>query len=136
MSGKNPPIDNWPRLLIRGSPYVAQGAAQAVEDAATLAIILSNVSSRNEVPQALLMYEAARKPRTDSIQCTAEQTRHALHLPDGQAQKDRDEKFKFVSQGGENPDRWGDLQVQSFLWGWDAERIAWEYMEKYKVGGV
>lgn len=117
------------------SPYVAQGAAQAVEDAATIAVVLSGVSSRDEVPQALLIYETARKSRTDSIQCTAEQTRHALHLPDGEVQKDRDEKFKYVCQGGENPDRWGDLQVQNFLWGWDAEKIAWEYMETYMVGG-
>lgn len=113
---------------------MAQGAAQAVEDAVTLAVVLSNVSSRDEVPQALLIYETIRKPRTDSIQCTAEQTRHALHLPDGEAQKDRDKKFKYVFQGGENPDRWGDLKVQSVLWGWDAEKIAWEYMEMYMAG--
>lgn len=37
------------------------------------------------------------------------------------------EKFECVVKGA-NPDRSGGLQVQNFLWGWDAEKIAWEYM--------
>lgn len=54
-------------LLTICRPYVAQGAAQAVEDAATLAIVLSNISSRGEIPKALVAYEIARKSRAESI---------------------------------------------------------------------
>lgn len=81
-----------------------------------------------------MIYEIARKSRTESIQSTAENTRDALHLPDGGVQRARDERFRCIYQGGENPDCWGDLQVQSFLWGWDAEKVAWDYMEMYMTG--
>jgi len=50
-------------------PYLAQGAAQAVEDGYVLADLLAQ--HRNDAPAALAAYEAARRPRTSRIQLHA-----------------------------------------------------------------
>jgi 2-polyprenyl-6-methoxyphenol hydroxylase-like FAD-dependent oxidoreductase len=47
--------DAWHPML----PYVAQGAAQAIEDGAVIGVVLSGVrsSSRQEIKNALLLYQ-------------------------------------------------------------------------------
>jgi 2-polyprenyl-6-methoxyphenol hydroxylase-like FAD-dependent oxidoreductase len=102
-------------------PYVAQGAAQAVEDAAVLGIVLSRITSKEEIPVALKAYEIARKERSEIVQDTAGHTRTILHMPDGEQQTKRDLAFANVKNGGENPDPWGDPAAQKFLWSFDAE---------------
>jgi 2-polyprenyl-6-methoxyphenol hydroxylase-like FAD-dependent oxidoreductase len=49
------------------TPYMAQGAATAIEDAAVLARCLDEVDGE-DIPAALSRYEAHRKPRTSRIQ--------------------------------------------------------------------
>jgi len=105
-------------------PYVAQGAAQAVEDAATLAVLLSSISDKSSIPQALRLYQIARKTRAEMVQDSAMKNRETLHMPDGPAQIERDAKFAKIFGGGENPDKWGDPRHQEFMWGWDAEETA------------
>jgi salicylate hydroxylase len=107
-------------------PYVAQGAAQAVEDAASLGVVLSSIKTKAEVPLALRAYETAQKARAEHIQQSCLTTRAALHLPDGPEQEARDQKFKAMSEGGASDDKWGDPQMQHFLWSWDAEEKAEE----------
>ncbi|KAH7311953.1 hypothetical protein BKA65DRAFT_530424 [Rhexocercosporidium sp. MPI-PUGE-AT-0058] len=105
-------------------PYVAQGAAQAVEDAATLGVVLSGMRSKSDVAPALAAYEHARKSRAETVQQLGPATRMALHLPDGPAQELRDASFKNLgSSGGQNLDKWGDASTQKYLWGWDAEQV-------------
>jgi salicylate hydroxylase/6-hydroxynicotinate 3-monooxygenase len=48
------------------TPYMAQGAAQSMEDAAVLARCV--VAARDDIPQAFRLYEAQRKPRTSRVQ--------------------------------------------------------------------
>jgi salicylate hydroxylase len=103
-------------------PYVAQGAAQAVEDAAVLGILLSKIVSKDDIPVALKAYELARKERAEKVQNTAGYTRTILHMPDGANQIRRDQAFANVVLGGENPDPWGDAAAQRFLWSFDAEQ--------------
>lgn len=110
-------------------PYVAQGAAQAVEDAATLAVLLSSLESAADIPQALRLYQIARKSRAEAIQGMSQTNRNTLHMPDGPEQQERDAKFAMISTGGENPDKWGDLTIQNFMWNWDAEKAAREVVE-------
>ncbi|OGM50559.1 salicylate hydroxylase, partial [Aspergillus bombycis] len=107
-------------------PYVAQGAAQAVEDAAALGILLSTISSKHEIPVALRAYENSRKQRAETVQQSGSANRITLHLPDGPEQQARDEQFRLSMTGGSNPDRWTDRETQTFLWGWDAEKAALE----------
>jgi salicylate hydroxylase/6-hydroxynicotinate 3-monooxygenase len=49
------------------TPYMAQGAATAMEDAAILARCLADVDG-DDIPGAFKRYEAHRKPRTLRIQ--------------------------------------------------------------------
>jgi 6-hydroxynicotinate 3-monooxygenase len=52
------------------TPYMAQGAAMAIEDAAVLSRCLSGVD-RDGVSEALLRFEATRKPRTSRVQLSS-----------------------------------------------------------------
>jgi salicylate hydroxylase len=103
-------------------PYVAQGAAQAVEDAAVLGNVLSRITSKDDIHVALKAYELARKERAEKVQSTAGYTRTILHYPDGSDQVMRDKAFAAVATGGQNPDMWGDPAAQRFLWSFDVEK--------------
>lgn len=94
-------IDTFTRL-----PYVAQGAAQAIEDVGALSVALNQFSGLEELPLSILLktYELARKSRAENVADTGGATRSVLHLFDGAEQRARDEKFRAVAQGGENPD--------------------------------
>ncbi|KAB8224127.1 hypothetical protein BDV33DRAFT_227496 [Aspergillus novoparasiticus] len=117
-------------------PYVAQGAAQAVEDAAALGVLLSTISSKHEIPIALRAYEKSRKQRAETVQQSGSANRITLHLPDGPEQQARDEQFRLSMTGGSNPDRWADRETQNFLWGWDAEKVALEAWNEVRDGNV
>ncbi|KAJ5612033.1 Monooxygenase FAD-binding [Penicillium lagena] len=104
-------------------PYVAQGAAQAVEDAAALGVVLSSITSHRDIPRALQVYEKSRKQRAETVQQSGSENRITLHLPDGPEQKARDEQFR-ASARGKTPDKWSDRETQKFFWGWDAGKAA------------
>jgi salicylate hydroxylase len=70
-------------------PFMAQGAAQAIEDGATLATCLSRTAAQN-VSDALRRYEAFRLPRASRVQALSEINKTRFHLPDGPAQQARD----------------------------------------------
>jgi salicylate hydroxylase/6-hydroxynicotinate 3-monooxygenase len=52
------------------TPYMAQGAAMAIEDAAVLSRCLDGVA-RDEIPNAFRRFEASRKDRTARVQQTS-----------------------------------------------------------------
>lgn len=54
------------------TPYMAQGAAMAIEDAAIMSRCLADVD-RDGIEAALRRYEATRKPRTSKMQFTSRQ---------------------------------------------------------------
>ena len=70
-------------------PFMGQGAAQAIEDAATLAACLKEVGER-DVPGALALYERLRLPRASRLQAMSHDNKTRFHLPDGPAQRERD----------------------------------------------
>lgn len=49
-------------------PYLAQGAGSALEDGATLGVLLSKAGRREDVPELLKLYEQLRKPRSSALQ--------------------------------------------------------------------
>jgi salicylate hydroxylase len=61
-------------------PFMAQGAAQAIENGATLAACLSKVASR-DLPEAFCRYEALRLPRASRLQAMSEANKTRFHLP-------------------------------------------------------
>jgi salicylate hydroxylase len=69
-------------------PMMAQGAAQSVEDGAALASLLKAMP--DDVPGALVRYEALRKPRATRLQEASAANRKRFHLQDGPEQQARD----------------------------------------------
>jgi salicylate hydroxylase len=91
------PLPRWSRgaVTLLGDaahpmlPFGAQGAAQAIEDAAVLAACLS-AADRHGVPAALARYESARRDRTARVQAISRANGRRFHLPDGPQQQARD----------------------------------------------
>ena len=69
-------------------PFMAQGAAQSIEDGAALASLLKAMPG--DVPCALQRYEALRKPRATRLQEASAANRIRFHLHDGPEQQKRD----------------------------------------------
>jgi salicylate hydroxylase len=59
-------------------PFIAQGAAMAIEDAAVLAASLA--AAPNELAAAMRRYEAARGPRNARVQRIARRNGTVYHL--------------------------------------------------------
>jgi salicylate hydroxylase len=80
-----PPMPTWGkgRVSLLGDachpmlPFMAQGSAMAIEDAAVLANCLTHAS---DVPTGLQRYEALRKPRTAQVQNTSRRNARVFHM--------------------------------------------------------
>ena len=72
-------------------PFFAQGAAQALEDAAVLAGCLRDSSA--PVCEALQRYERIRRPRATHVQLMSRGRELENHLPDGPEQEARDARL-------------------------------------------
>jgi salicylate hydroxylase len=91
-----PPLARWStgRVTLLGDashpmlPFMAQGAAQAIEDGATLATWLAGAGA--DIAAALRRYEALRIPRTSRVQALSTSQKTRYHLPDGLPQQRRD----------------------------------------------
>jgi len=86
---------------------------QSIEDAFVLAKCLTGVDD-TAVPAALRHYEEMRKPRASQVQERARQNGSTFHLPDGEAQRQRD--AHLAAAGGSNP-----LLASAWLYGHDVE---------------
>jgi salicylate hydroxylase len=75
-------------------PFMAQGACQAIEDAAVLAACLRLVP---EPARALRHYEDLRRERTAAVQLAARRNETLFHLPDGPEQEARDRQLAATS---------------------------------------
>jgi salicylate hydroxylase len=89
------PLPRWSagRVTLLGDachpmlPFMGQGAAQAIEDGATLAACLRKV---DDVATALQLYEKLRLPRASRLQNMSQTNKTRFHLPDGPEQQQRD----------------------------------------------
>lgn len=84
-----------------------QGAAQSIEDGATLAAILS--MKGDDIPAALRRYEEMRKPRATRLQEASAGNRVRFHLPDGPEQETRDAAMAIG----------GDRSLDNIAWLYD-----------------
>jgi hypothetical protein len=48
-------------------PYLAQGANSAIEDGATIGLLLGKITSKSQIPQALQMFQTMRKARGETV---------------------------------------------------------------------
>lgn len=76
-------------------PFMAQGACQAIEDAAVLGRCLDD-AGRTGVTAALRRYEDNRRERTATVQRLSWRNRDVFHLPDGEQQQARDAAFARI----------------------------------------
>jgi salicylate hydroxylase len=93
-------------------PFFAQGAGQAIEDAAALAACLS--AEADDPGRALARYERVRAPRASRVQEASRGRIAHHHLPDGPEQLARDAAF-----AGEDP-----LSHNDWIYAYDAEQAA------------
>jgi salicylate hydroxylase len=93
------PLERWSagRVTLLGDachpmlPFMAQGAAMAIEDGATLAECLALAG--DDAPEALRRYEAVRIPRVTRLQTLSTENKTRFHLPDGREQEERDARM-------------------------------------------
>ncbi|KAF3345841.1 hypothetical protein VD0002_g7199 [Verticillium dahliae] len=111
-------------------PCLAQGAAQAFEDAGVLGAIFSQPVGRDQIPDALRVFEEVRKPRASDVRhCTLEQ-KAMFALSDGPGQEERDAGLRAGADHG----------LFRWLWEYDAAesgREAWEaFLNKAREDGI
>jgi salicylate hydroxylase len=113
------PLPRWTigRVTLLGDaahamlPYMAQGAAQSIEDAAVLAKCIQRYP--DDVATALRRYEATRKPRTTLCQDGSRRNGAMYHLADGAEQQARDSNLSAETTA--------PLPQNAWLYGYDAE---------------
>lgn len=116
-------------------PHLAQGAAQAIEDAAVLGVVLARLpdTSPENVNKALRVYETVRKDRAETLVELAAASARGLHLGDDNeaAKKKRDAEFAALKEGkGPVPDKWADAEVQKMIYGFDCDKEATAAFDK------
>lgn len=119
------PLDTWSRgaVTLLGDaahpmvPFMAQGACQAVEDAAVLARALDE---GRDVEHSLGLYESIRRSRTATIQGRSFANATTFHLADGPEQRKRDDAYAKISALGDDV-----LANFDWLYGHDASTEPW-----------
>lgn len=94
-------------------PFMAQGAAQSIEDAAVLA---GCVASERDPAQAVVRYEGLRRDRTAAVQLAARSNETMFHLPDGPEQRERDARLGSPDSRSKHRNAW--------LFDYDATTVA------------
>ncbi len=116
------PMSHWSvgRVTLLGDachpmlPSKAQGSAQAIEDGATLALLMAQAEAQN-IAEVFRKYEAIRLARVSRVQSEAADNRARFQLPDGSAQQARDAEMRRSGT---------DFSPQAVAWlyGYDAEK--------------
>ena len=114
------PLPRWSvgRVTLLGDachpmyPFMAQGAAQAIEDGAALTTLLS---IRGDPAAALRRYEQVRLPRVTRLQQMSRANKYRYHMPDGPEQQARDAALKATRERAPETMQW--------LFGFDAGAI-------------
>jgi salicylate hydroxylase len=104
-------------------PYMALGAAMAVEDAAAIAATLRHVQSMEEICSAISLWIEARMPRVTKVHEASFANGLILHLSDGPVQRARDEAMKAEVEGkpfSESPNQWADPVLTEWAYRYDA----------------
>jgi salicylate hydroxylase len=114
------PLPRWTvgRVTLMGDaahpmlPYMAQGAAQSIEDAAVLVKCLEHADA-HDVEAALSRYEQTRKPRASRCQEGSRRNAVMYHLADGEEQRNRDANIASAATA--------PLPQNAWLYGHDVE---------------
>ncbi|EJD00658.1 FAD/NAD-binding domain-containing protein [Fomitiporia mediterranea MF3/22] len=121
-------------------PYLAAGAAMAVEDAAVLGNLLSHLTSPNQLPYFLSTYQLLRAERAWAAQLGSRAMQGPFHIHDGPEQEERDKGMQKrmneewgVDEDGDVKDegREGKVKVKyEMMFGYDPDREVDEWWER------
>lgn len=133
-----PAITNWVhrdgKMLLMGDaahatlPYLAQGAAMAIEDGAVLGSALSHLTSKEELPRLLHFFYRLRAGRAHAVQRGSFTNRFFIHMKD----EDLLAMRRSVFEAGDypsSPNLMGNTIFHDWLYGYDASADAalkWE----------
>ncbi|KAK2764508.1 hypothetical protein FQN54_009203 [Arachnomyces sp. PD_36] len=125
------PLDSWTKgkLALMGDaahpflPHLAQGGGQAIEDAASLVVLLHKGVAVDEIPERLRLYEKCRMERANRIQ---EYTRQAGWNVDEIKRSGKELGMKEYSDYNLGHDEWDHTtqELRKWLWAKDP-KISW-----------
>jgi len=116
-------------------PYLAQGAAQALEDGAVLGALFEKIQHKYQLQDLLVIYETIRKARTTQIVMGSEYLgRNVFHLHDGPRQMERDRQLLEEEPFEGYANRWADPVFQRFLFAYDANAEVEKAWRRYIRG--
>lgn len=115
-------------------PYLAQGAAQAIEDAAVLAGLLSYLESKCQIPDILSIFERHRKDRTMKVKHRSSATRTINGMVDGPLQQERDRQLTEHEPFDGYPNPLADPVLSHWLFDYDAFEEVEKAWNIYKKG--
>ncbi|KAM0332014.1 hypothetical protein ACHAQA_002280 [Verticillium albo-atrum] len=104
-------------------PYLAQGAAMAIEDAVVLGSALSHVRTKDDIHRLLLFFYKTRVDRAHSIQRGSFTNRFFIHMRDEEMLKMRHDVF-HAGDYPSSPNLMGNTVFQDWLYGYDAKADA------------
>ncbi|KAJ4988550.1 salicylate hydroxylase [Stagonosporopsis vannaccii] len=124
-----PPIKEWihpsNKLMFLGDsihatlPYLAQGAAMAIEDASAIGTILSHINHVDELPELLQLYHRLRMSRVHTIQRGSWTNRFFIHMGKGPMLDMRTQIFAVGDYNG-SPNLMGNTLFTNWLYSYDA----------------
>ena len=100
-------------------PYLAQGAAMAIEDAVVLGSTLSHIQSKDDLPRLLDFFYRVRVGRVHAIQRGSFTNRFFIHMKDEASLAMRKDVFETGDYPG-SPNLMGNTVFQEWLYGYDA----------------
>lgn len=103
------------------SPYLAQGVAQAVEDAISITTVLSMIRTKQELPLALEAYEMCRKGRVLEIQAATVAARQLAFRQGNEAKEARKKEEEVASETKRNN---AVVKMMRSTWAYDAAEVA------------
>ena len=92
----------------------------ACEDGAVLGKLFEKLENKAQIPDLVETYEKIRKPRTTAMIRGSMDMCDVFNLPDGDQQRERDQKMTDPETSIGNPNRWADSTFQRFLFDYDA----------------
>lgn len=139
-----PPVESWRhangRYVLMGDachamlPYMSQGAAQAMEDAAALGRCVARAHTAGDIPAVTKVYEDMRKTRAYQVQARSALNGKIWHYADGADQAARDAGMAATLTGEHyirSTNQWSDPATQIWLYNHDAEREADIYLDAH-----
>lgn len=115
-------------------PYLAQGAAQAIEDAAILSGLLRHMKSESQTPDILSIYERLRKPRAMEVKWRSLATRDVNGMADGPMQRERDRQLSEHQPFDGYPNPLADPVFSMWLFGYNANEEVEKAWSAYERG--